>query len=333
MATYVLMSIGLVVAVWAWSPQKAPPIERISTMRVAYSYWPGTFWMIVASEKGWFEQARLELELISVDDNYYQSLDDLVAGRLDMNNFPLFNLMNAQAKGHDLVMVVNTDKSCGSESIVARPEIQSLADLAGKRVGVHFDHYTEYVLGVVLNQAGLSLSDIEKVDIVDEQAGPVARALQLDALITFEPFASIALETLGWQRLFNTESMPNLSPAGMLFTRSYLERNRAKVGRFVAVWNKTTNFISNNQQRAFRIIADHFGVTWNQVNAFTKKNRLLGLRENVIAFTFGTGMDSLYGAATRMNNFLFDMGRMSRIDITRMFDSEFIDSLDRARFE
>ena len=63
-------------------------------MKVSRSNWPGQYWKEIADKKGWFEEAGLKIELIDTNPDYYASLQEMVAGKLDVNSFPLFDLLN-----------------------------------------------------------------------------------------------------------------------------------------------------------------------------------------------------------------------------------------------
>lgn len=76
------------------------------------------------------------MELIDINPDYFASLQDMVDGKMDSNNFALFDLMTFNLQGADLEMVVNTANSFGAESIISRQGIETIPDLRGKRIGV-----------------------------------------------------------------------------------------------------------------------------------------------------------------------------------------------------
>jgi hypothetical protein len=56
---------------------------------------------------------------------------DFVEGRLDVNTFVLFDLLDYVAHGADLVAIINADYSAGAEKLIARPGIETLDEALG----------------------------------------------------------------------------------------------------------------------------------------------------------------------------------------------------------
>ena len=83
-----------------------------------------------------------------------------------------------------------TDISNGADVILAKPEIQSLKDLKGRRVGVDSTALGAFVITRALGQVGLSPKDIEIVSLgVSEQERAFKQGI-VDAVVTFEPVRS-----------------------------------------------------------------------------------------------------------------------------------------------
>jgi len=112
-------------------------------MKVGRAFWPGTYWVDIAHHKRWFEMAGLNVVYVDTNPDYVGSLKDMVAGKIDVNGFSLFDLMSFNVAGSDLVMVINTDNSSGAEAIVSNLEIQSLKGLKGKNYIVSKGAYAE----------------------------------------------------------------------------------------------------------------------------------------------------------------------------------------------
>ena len=293
-------------------------------MKIARYYWPGTYWVEIADKKGWFKAAGLNVELIDSNPDYWGSLQDTVDGKIDVNNFTLFDLMHFNAGGAELVMVINSDNSTGSEAIVARPAIATIADLKGKTIGVDKGTYLEYILDIVLKRHGLMPSDVTKVEIAGEQAADEFGKGQLDAIVTWEPVISEAIKQWHGRKRFDTSEIIGISPSGHTFQRSFIEERPGDVQAYVNTWHKTTLFIQENPQEAFAIIAGIYDVTPDEAQAFTHLAHILDLRDNITAFSYGAGFESLHGAARYMNNFLIDQSIINKhIDSTEFIDPTF----------
>jgi NitT/TauT family transport system substrate-binding protein len=130
------------------------------------------------------------------------------------------------------------------------------------------------------------------------------------------------------RKLFDTSEIPGISPNGQTFRRSFLEERPGDVQAYVNVWYKTSLFIRENPKEAFSIIAQIYDTTPGEAQAFTQLDRVLDLRDNIVAYSFGSGFESLHGAARKINNFLIEDGVTDKqLDSTEFIDASFLRSL------
>ncbi|MEJ1358724.1 MAG: ABC transporter substrate-binding protein [Candidatus Sedimenticola sp. (ex Thyasira tokunagai)] len=321
-----------VLAWWLSAPNgEEGPNTTGLPMKIVRRYWPGTYWIEIADKKGWFREAGLNVELVDGNPDYCGSLQDMVDGKVDVNGFSLFDVISYNAAGADLVLVINCDISSGSEAIVARPSIETITDLRGKTIGVASNSYTEYILDFALNRYGLSSADVIKVAITDEKAAEEFGKGALDAIATWEPVVSEAIEKWSGRKLFDTSEASGLSPNGQVFHRSFIEARPGDVQAYVNVWHKATRYIKEHPHEAFAIIADIYSVTPSEVAAFERLDRVLSLRENHTTFSYGAGFESLHGSARKMNDFLIDKGVIvEHLDSTQFLDATFINTLSHS---
>jgi NitT/TauT family transport system substrate-binding protein len=321
------MIIG-VILISGCAPAEEKPKTSGEVMKVAKYYWPGQYWIEIADSKGWFEEAWLNVELIDTNSDYFQSLQDMVDGKIDANNFPVFDLMRFYLQGADLVMVVNADHSSGAEAIVAKQEILSIAGLKGKKIGVDIDSYMDYILNVILRRNGMSDKDIIKVEFPVEKLAEEFEKGGLDAAVSWEPFVSKLIEKNA-RKLFDTSEIPGISPNGVVFHKSFIESRPNDVQAFVNVWHKTTEFIKEHPEEAFPIIADIYDIPVGDVQAFTQDDKILDLSDNKISFSYASGFESLHGTARQINNFMIGKGITDRqLDSTEFIDSRFIRNIE-----
>jgi len=297
-------------------------------IKTARYYWPGSYWIEIADQKGWFEEAGLNVQLIDSNPDYYQSLQDMVDGKMDVNGFSLFDIISYKLTGADLVLVINADSSFGSEGIVAREGIADVEDLKGKRVGVDIGIYTDYILGVALDEHGLSFDDIDKVSVLGEQAAEELASGNVDAIVTWEPIISQAVEN-GGTKIFDTSEISGISPNGQAFNKSFINEHPEDVQAYVNVWYKTTEFIKKNPEEAFGIIAGIYSVSREEVESFGEVDKILDLKDNQTSFSYAGGFESLHGAARRMNDFMIEAGLTDKsLDSTQFIESKFINRVE-----
>jgi NitT/TauT family transport system substrate-binding protein len=330
----ILAAIAAAALYWWQSTIPQPALEGPKTtglpMKSARYYWPGQYWIEIAEKKGWFEEAGLNVEIIDTNPDYYQSLSDMAAGKLDVQNFTLFDLISYRLGEKDLVMFLCADSSAGAEGIVARPGISSLKDLKGKRIGVSVGTYTDYILEVVLKKNALRSSDIIKVEILEEQAVESFTRHNLDAIVTWEPELTNVMKAINGRKLFDTSQIPGVSYNGQVFHQSFINERPGDVQAYVRVWHKTTEFMKRNPEEAFGIIAKIYGVTPGEVQAFTQLDKIMDLADNLTAFSYAAGFESLHGSARQINNYMIAAGITDKqFDSTEFLNADFIRALAR----
>lgn len=283
------------------SPPKPQPTSS-EPMRIGTYYWPGMYWIDIARSKGWFKEAGLNVTFVDTNPDYYGAVTDVQEGDLDTLAIWLFDLMQMYEDGSDLAMVVATDESDGSEALVGSADIASVSQLEGKRIGVPEGTALVYALDAMLARYGLTMEDVSLVNIDPEKAATKLAAGDVDAVMTWEPYASAA--AVNGHRLYDTSMVQGLITAGMVFRREFIEGRPEDIHAMLKVWHRATQYIHAEPETAFAIVAEAQGVSAEEVADFAELNHILGLRENVTAFTYASGLESLFGSARKIQRFL-----------------------------
>lgn len=127
---------------------------------------------------------------------------------VDAAALTLDEVMLVQARGTGLKVVLVFDISAGADVLLARPDITTLAQLRGKKIGVE-----KTALGVILKQKMLELGKLDESEItfvpMTEDHAAAWENGQLDALFTYEP-SKTRLMQHGLQVILDSRSMPFL---------------------------------------------------------------------------------------------------------------------------
>lgn len=334
MKIHLLLTLSAALALAACKPAPGPSAAPTSStpIRVGAAYWPGFYWVDVAQEKGWFKEAGLNVEWVDTNADYFASFDDLVSGKLDMVGFSSFDFVLYNAKGKDLVGVLATDYSVGADALVARPGIESVRDLAGKKVGVPKGTYLEYLLSVAAQHAGLDLATATLVDMAAEKAPEELIAGRVDAIFTFEPIASEGMEKVKGRKLFSTADVLGINAGIEALRREFVEKRPADVQALLRVWHRTTEFIKAHEDEAFAIVAKVNKKTPAEVKTFAATDKILDLRANRTAFTYAAGLDSLHGSMRQISEYIVRQGLApKKVETTEVLDDRFLRALEVKR--
>src|SRR6267378_3598895 len=100
-------------------------------LKVAYSDWPGWVVFDIAIKKDWFKQEGLDVQFLWYD--YAPSMDAFSTGKVDAVGMTNGDALVTGSGGKPSVAIIITDFSSGNDMIVAKPGIESVKDLKGKR--------------------------------------------------------------------------------------------------------------------------------------------------------------------------------------------------------
>ncbi len=175
-------------------------------VRVAGIVWVGYEPLFLARELGYYDQTRLRL--VESGSNT-TSLMALATGDVEAATLTLDECLVAREGGLDVRIILVFDESAGADVVMARPEIRTLTDLRGRRIGVEANAVGALMLAKLLETAGLAAADVVKVTLTSERHVAAYRAGEVDALVTFEPYAT-QLVKAGARRLLDSRSYPGL---------------------------------------------------------------------------------------------------------------------------
>lgn len=205
-------------------------------------------------EKGFFKDEGLDVELISTQN----PIEALTSKDVDIADSATTNVIVAAGKGAPLKIVSSMFRTKGPFYLIAKPGIESIEDLKGKKVGAAalgsgLDVYTQ----TILNKHGLSKNDVTYLaNGVNDAAYASLTSGQVDATIIHEPFASLA-ETEGTGKIL-AKGWDYLRPSirAFWFPATILSRSTRTLWRSCcvhissrrntrrAIWMNTRSFFS-----------------------------------------------------------------------------------------
>jgi NitT/TauT family transport system substrate-binding protein len=307
--------------------QTAPAPLSSEPIRIASYVWPGSFWIDVAHDKGWFREAGLNVERVDVNQKYFSSMEQVNSGKLHAMGFTQYDLVRHVAAGNDLAGIIAIDYSETAEALIAKPGIRRLQDLRGKKVALHRGTYLEYLLSVVAQRDHLDLQEITLVDRSGDEAIADFLAGRVDAVLAWEPYVSEA-KNAGGVQIFSAGDFPGLTYSVFTLRRDFIQAHPREVDALVKVWHRTERFIRNHPDEACDIVARVAKEPLPYVKGLLGADRVLDITDNRRAFSYAAGFESLHGSWRRMNDFMLDRGLVSRrVDSPAHLDSRFIRAL------
>lgn len=222
---------------------------------------PGDVVTTIAQEKGFFEEEGLDVE-VSVFSYGPPIVEALTSGDLDVGLLGDQPAFSAISNGVDIEIFSAVGSSNHRHGLIARDDsnIESIADLKGKKVSVPVGSNAQPLLYIYLDEAGLKDTDVEIVNLGVTDAETSIIAGDIDAAVVYEPhFTSVATKENGVHVVTDAEGYKDYVTIEVT-RRDYAKENPEQIAKLLRAWNKAIEWSNNNQQEAAQIVYDADGV-------------------------------------------------------------------------
>lgn len=212
--------------------------------------------IIIAQENGYFADQGLEVEIIAPADP--ADPPKLVAagkGDLAVSYQPALHLQVAEGLPLKRVgTLVATPLNC--LLVLEDGPIKNISDLKGKKVGFSVAGVEEALLGTILKTNGLSLDDVELVN-VNWSLSPALMAKQVDAVIgAYRNFELNQMEIEGIEgKCFYVEEEGIPAYDELIYVANPDTMDADKIRRFLAATEKATQYIVNHPVKSWEIFS------------------------------------------------------------------------------
>jgi NitT/TauT family transport system substrate-binding protein len=222
----------------------------------------------VAQKEGIFQKNGLDVKLVEFRTGN-EAIAALQGGSVDIVLSIPGTAMTAIERGFDLVAIGQNEiartegPDSGSLQVLKDSPIQSVKDLAGKKVGVSSLH-SQNTVGVqkIIKDAGVDLKSVQFLELPFPAHADALRTKQIDAVATVDPYTT-QLQANGLGRVLSwnyVESIPE-QPLGAWFAKSaYIKRNPKVVDGFAASIRESIEYMNADPERARAAVVSFTGL-------------------------------------------------------------------------
>ncbi len=281
-----LAVLGLA-ALLCWAP--AAPAQAQEPWRV------GT-WKTAQTIQPFFYQQFLPRQKVAVFPftNPADQKMALLAGSLDMCGTTLAHAIHAASRGEPVVVVAALCNKCSALVVAKDGPIQSIKDLAGKKIGYVPGTMHEILLREALTKNGINPNSGVKLVRVDffDMGLALARG-SIDAFLSGEPFPTLAV-LKGYGRIlaypYYGGGIGTIN-AGMLVKRETVEKSPQKVAALVKAHAQATEYLQahpgqwlkrasafGTPPEVLQKAAPNMELAWGMDQEFVKRVAALGAR-------------------------------------------------------
>ena len=301
---------GLALAIAAIAPLAAGPavgLQRAAAepLKIIYSDWPGWVPWEIAKEKGFFEERGVDVELIWMD--YVQGMEAFAVGQADavcMTNGDAL-VIGATANKPSTAIIIN-DYSNGNDMLIARPGIDSIMELKGKKIGVEVGFVCHLLVLTALEQNGMTEDDVELINFPTNELPQALASGSVDAIAAWQPSSGKALEIVGGsQTLFTSADAPGIIYDLLYVARDSLAMRKDDWQKVVRVWYDVADYMKDpaNEEEMLDILSARVGLTPAEYKPFLQGTYILTLEEVLPVWNMGEGLDTLLGSDKNVDAF------------------------------
>lgn len=300
------------------------PFSVLAAVRVGVSDWPGWVAWYIAEQKGFFKKHGADVKLVWFA-NYSDSISALSAGQIDANSQTWSDTMAPLAKGVPLKAILVNDNSAGNDALMVGPKITSVKDLKGKKIAVEEFSVSHFLLTLALNKHGMSLKDVQVVNLSAGDAAAAFLAGRVDAAVVWNPWVNQIQASGKGRALFTSKDVPGLIPDLLVAHEKSLRAKRKHFLGMIRAWYDVERFIRENPEEATRIMAKVVGMDATQYRVFLPGTRFFDQKANLVAFGPATDPTSLLGVAPVIARFLTENKLMEgKVDFAKGIDASLV---------
>ncbi|CCQ11527.1 ABC-type nitrate/sulfonate/bicarbonate transport system protein [Pseudoalteromonas luteoviolacea B = ATCC 29581] len=233
-------------------------------LRIAANNWIGYTPLYLAEELSLFHSSQIKMiEMPSSS----EVIHAFRSGSIDVAALTLDETLTILEDQYDIRLLLVMDISDGSDVLLAKPYIDSLHDLKGKKIAVEYNAVGALVLDHALNEVGLSPRDIDMQSCNFD--AHLACYEQNDAIVTFDPVKT-KLMNKGAKLLYSSKQMPNVILDVLVTTQQVIDNQPEQLQALVNAYFNARTLLSDSPATAIAHISHALKIPEDELKqAFT----------------------------------------------------------------
>ena len=206
--------------------------------------------LFIADAQGKFQENGINTKLVQFN-NGGDLMTAMASGEVDVGYVGITPVLSSIEKGVP-VKVISAAQTEGSGIVVsANSGITSAADLAGKKVATPGEASIQHMLlTYYLDQNGMSIDDVKVSAMKVPSMNDALKTNKIDAMITFEPYVSIAEKNGATKLVDSSEILPNHPCCVVVASDKFIQNNPNETAKILEIHKNATDFINNNTDGA-----------------------------------------------------------------------------------
>ncbi len=203
--------------------------------------------LFVANAQGKFSEKNIKTELVQFN-NGGDLMTAMASGEIQVGYVGISPVLSSVEKGVP-VKIISSAQTEGSGIVVTKDSgINSAADLKGKSIATPGEASIQHVLlSYYLKQNGLSTNDLNISAMKVPSMNDALKTKQIDGIITFQPYVSIAANSSDNVVLENSSGiLPNHPCCVVVASDDFIKNHEDSAKEIIKIHENATNFINEN---------------------------------------------------------------------------------------
>ncbi len=265
-----IFSFIIGISLSACSQTETPP------MRLGTIVWPGYEPLYLARQQNFLSAKNIRLIEFSSSTQTIQAFRNNL---IDAAALTLDEVLLLQQSEDDIRIVLVMDISNGADVIIAKPGINKLQDLQGKRIGVEGNALGAYVISRVLKLGNIDRQSINIVQLEITKQEKAFKENKIDAVVTFEPIRSKLLK-IGGKQIFDSRQIPGEIVDVLVIRNRYLKDYPENLKYLLKSWYQALSMIKQQPQQAAKILGQRMQLNTNDTLLAYQGLRLPDKKQN-----------------------------------------------------
>jgi NitT/TauT family transport system substrate-binding protein len=287
-----------------------PATAQDNTIRVLSPTWVGFAPALVAQDLGCYEDEGVSLDFRFEDDRA-NVMAAMERGDIDAD---MRTVGEHQGRPRDAdtpgTIIGTIDISLGGDGVIVDGSIESAADLQGQTVAIEPNIPARLLLQMELAKVGLSISDVNLLEIATADTISVFSDPSIAAVGTYEPFLSQSLQIVTDRDpriLVSSRDEPDIIVDIITARDDALAENRGKFESLLRCVYRAVDFQRENPDEFSALAAPYFGLSAADVTEIIETSMAYTTYEEAVEFL---GTD---GSAGRLHG-VFDTVMQLNLD-------------------
>jgi NitT/TauT family transport system substrate-binding protein len=230
-------------------------IRQKPLLRVATNLWPGYEMLYLARNLGYYND--LSIRLVEVPSTAVVTRN-LRNGSIESGCLTLDEVLTLLQDDINLRVILVLDESCGGDVLMAKPGINDLQGLKGKRIGFENSTVSAVLLDAALEEGGVQISEIQRVEMSIDAHFRAYKSDQVDAVATYEPIRSQLLKE-GAKILFSSAQIPGRILDVLVVRAEIMETHKEELKALLSGYFRALDYFRKHPREASLLMEKRLG--------------------------------------------------------------------------